>query len=65
MILKLETSLINAAPFILITDDNIVNQKVASEILIKSGCILEVASNGQEAIDIVQATYNDPDKRNV
>jgi CheY-like chemotaxis protein len=40
-----------------------VNQKVASEILIKSGCTLEVASNGQEAIDLVQATYNDPDKR--
>jgi PAS domain S-box-containing protein len=51
------------APFILLTDDNIVNQKVASEILIKSGCILEVASNGQEAIDRVLATYNDPDKR--
>jgi PAS domain S-box-containing protein len=51
------------APFILLTDDNIVNQKVASEILIKSGCVLEVASNGQEAIDRVLATYNDPDKR--
>ncbi|MDO1450391.1 PAS domain S-box protein [Rhodocytophaga aerolata] len=53
----------NSSPFILLTDDNIVNQRVASEILIKSGCILEVASNGQEAIDLVQATYNDPDKR--
>jgi CheY-like chemotaxis protein/nitrogen-specific signal transduction histidine kinase/HPt (histidine-containing phosphotransfer) domain-containing protein len=53
----------NLAPFILLTDDNIVNQKVASEILMKSGCQLEVASNGQEAIDMVQATYNDPDKR--
>jgi PAS domain S-box-containing protein len=52
-----------SAPFILITDDNIVNQKVASEILTKSGCILEVASNGQDAIDMVLATYNDPEKR--
>jgi PAS domain S-box-containing protein len=51
-----------AAPFILITDDNIVNQKVASEILIKSGCKLEVASTGQEAIEKVQETYADPDK---
>jgi PAS domain S-box-containing protein len=52
----------NSAPFILLTDDNIVNQRVASEILSKSGCILEVASNGQEAIDKVIVTYLDADK---
>lgn len=52
-----------AAPFILLTDDNMVNQKVASEILMKSGCVLDVASNGMEAIEKVKATFADPDKR--
>jgi CheY-like chemotaxis protein/HPt (histidine-containing phosphotransfer) domain-containing protein len=53
----------NAAPFILLTDDNPVNQKVASEILQKSGCRLELASNGFEAIDRVRETYADPSRR--
>ncbi len=53
----------NAAPFILLTDDNPVNQKVASEILQKSGCRLELASNGFEAIDRVRETYADPTRR--
>ncbi len=53
----------NAVPFILLTDDNPVNQKVASEILIKSGCELELASNGFEAIDKVRETFADPANR--
>jgi CheY-like chemotaxis protein/HPt (histidine-containing phosphotransfer) domain-containing protein len=52
-----------AAPFILLTDDNPVNQKVASEILQKSGCELELASNGFEAIERVRETYSDPARR--
>jgi CheY-like chemotaxis protein/HPt (histidine-containing phosphotransfer) domain-containing protein len=52
-----------AAPFILLTDDNVVNQKVASEILTKSGCIMEVATNGMDAIEMVRQTYADPEKR--
>ncbi len=39
---------------ILLVDDNNVNQLVASEILKKSGCLVETASNGLEAIEKVK-----------
>jgi PAS domain S-box-containing protein len=39
---------------ILVVDDNHVNQMVASEILKKSGCTVETASNGLEAIEKVK-----------
>ncbi len=51
------------SPFILLTDDNPVNQKVASEILLKAGCRLELASNGFEAIERVRDTYSDPGRQ--
>lgn len=41
-------------PHILLVDDNNVNQLVASEILKKVGCTVDVASNGLEAIEKVQ-----------
>ncbi|WP_119844120.1 PAS domain S-box protein [Reichenbachiella sp. MSK19-1] len=39
------------APKILVVDDNKVNRTVASQILIKAGCIVETAESGQIAID--------------
>jgi len=50
-------------PFILLTDDNAVNRTVASEILGKAGCIIEMAENGFEAIDKVKDSYVDVRKR--
>lgn len=37
-------------PLILLVDDNIINQQVASEILKKIGCITDLAVSGKEAI---------------
>ncbi len=42
------------APYILIVDDNGINQLVASEILKKSGCKIDVADNGLIAIEKVK-----------
>lgn len=36
---------------ILLVDDNATNRKVASQILMKAGCVVETATSGQEAID--------------
>ncbi len=41
-------------PYILIVDDNSINQLVASEILKKSGCKVDVAENGLIAIEKVK-----------
>ena len=43
-------------PVILLVDDNVVNRKVASEILRKSGCVVTTASSGPEAIEKVAAS---------
>ncbi|WP_234734980.1 PAS domain S-box protein [Tellurirhabdus bombi] len=43
-------------PAILLVDDNAVNRKVASEILKKSGCRVDTASSGMEAIERVAAS---------
>ncbi len=51
-------------PFILLTDDNAVNRTVASEILSKAGCVIEMAENGFDAIEKVKTTFGNPDKRN-
>jgi signal transduction histidine kinase len=40
---------------ILLVDDNLINQKVASKLLAKMGFPCDIANNGQEAIDAVQA----------
>jgi signal transduction histidine kinase/DNA-binding NarL/FixJ family response regulator len=36
---------------VLLVDDNMTNRKVASQILLKAGCVVETATSGQEAID--------------
>lgn len=41
----------DVVPLILIVDDNMVNRQVAGEILKKSGCDVDLAVNGQDAIN--------------
>ncbi|MEY4525156.1 MAG: hypothetical protein RIR57_526 [Bacteroidota bacterium] len=43
---------------VLLVDDNATNRKVASQILMKAGCEVEMASSGQEAIAILQKDAN-------
>lgn len=50
---------VDISPCILIVDDNTVNQLVATEILTKSGCIVETAGNGLEAIEKVSSRRYD------
>ena len=42
-------------PRVLLVDDNAVNRKVASQILLKAGCRVETADSGRKAIGMVQA----------
>lgn len=46
-------------PQILVVDDNIVNRKVASEILNNAGCIISLAESGYQALEKVQANRYD------
>jgi len=46
-------------PSVLLVDDNMVNQQVASEVLKKAGCIVELAFNGYEAIEKVKRNKYD------
>ena len=39
-------------PHVLLVEDNLVNQKVASLHLQKAGCTFDIANNGQEAVDL-------------
>lgn len=41
-------------PLILLVDDNLVNRKVASQILIKAGCIVDLVESGAKAIQNVK-----------
>ncbi len=41
------------APRILLAEDNLFNQKVASSLLEMLGCVVEVAANGAQAVDAV------------
>ncbi len=50
-------------PVILLVDDNVVNRKVASEILRRSGCVVTSASSGPEAIEKVAAGSGQGDNR--
>jgi len=44
---------------ILLVEDNVINQEVATEILSSAGAWVEIANNGQEAIDAIAAkTYD-------
>lgn len=47
------------SPHILLVDDNQINQFVASEILKKSGCRVDLASNGFEAIEKIKSSAYD------
>jgi hypothetical protein len=38
---------------VLLTEDNIINQQLLQRQLIKAGCSVAVANNGQEALDLV------------
>jgi PAS domain S-box-containing protein len=51
---KIENTFTNISPKILVVDDNNINQLVASEILKKSGCEVDIAGNGMEAIEKVK-----------
>lgn len=44
---------------ILVAEDNLVNQKIANYILSKQGAIVSTAMNGQEAINLLQASKID------
>ena len=46
--------LINAKRHVLIVEDNLVNQKVASLLLRSAGFDFSIANNGQEAVDLVK-----------
>jgi PAS domain S-box-containing protein len=46
----------NQTPYLLLVDDNTVNRKVASEILLKAGCRVETADSGKKAIAMVEQT---------
>jgi PAS domain S-box-containing protein len=41
-------------PRVLLVDDNAVNRKVASEILLKAGCLVDTADSGRRAIEKMQ-----------
>jgi CheY-like chemotaxis protein/HPt (histidine-containing phosphotransfer) domain-containing protein len=43
---------------VLLVDDNATNRKVASQILMKAGCEVEMASSGQEAITVLEKDAN-------
>jgi PAS domain S-box-containing protein len=43
---------------VLLVDDNATNRKVASQILMKAGCEVQMASSGQEALSVLQNDAN-------
>ena len=45
------------APEVLLVDDNAVNLKVAYEILTKSGCKVDIATNGEEAVEKTKSGF--------
>lgn len=49
----IQDAFLNTMPYILLVDDNSVNQRVASLILEKAGCEVDIVSNGKQSIDKV------------
>jgi len=47
-----EVETLHNSPYVLLVDDNQINQKVAQKLLERLGCITNVASNGYEAIEM-------------
>jgi PAS domain S-box-containing protein len=47
----------NYQPYLLVVDDNAINRKVASEILLKAGCRVDLATSGKESIEKIQAAW--------
>jgi PAS domain S-box-containing protein len=50
------------SPYVLLVDDNSVNRKVASEILLKAGCDVETADSGRKAIEMIQGNHFSGDR---
>lgn len=44
---------------VLIVEDNVINQKVASRMLKKFGCVVDVAANGKKALEAIAKTRYD------
>lgn len=53
-----------AGATILLTEDNEINQQVATELLEDEGFVVEIANNGQEAVDMIKAS-GEPSKYNL
>ncbi|PRY08895.1 PAS domain S-box-containing protein [Pontibacter ummariensis] len=52
---KAEPKALDNNPYVLLVDDNQINQKVAQKLLERLGCRIDVASNGYEAIELAVA----------
>ncbi|MDB5261252.1 MAG: domain S-box protein [Adhaeribacter sp.] len=46
-------------PYVLLVDDNAINQKVAEKLLLRLGCKVDIASNGYEAIEFAASNPYD------
>ncbi|MCJ8164665.1 PAS domain S-box protein [Pontibacter sp. E15-1] len=56
---KLEMQTLQNSPYVLLVDDNQINQKVAQKLLERLGCVTNIASNGYEAIEMATThAYN-------
>jgi PAS domain S-box-containing protein len=54
-----EVSKFEHNPYVLLVDDNLINQKVAEKLLMRLGCNADIASNGYEAIELATTrTYD-------
>ncbi|AEI51397.1 PAS domain S-box protein [Runella slithyformis] len=56
--IKFENFFSDYHPKLLLVDDNFVNRKVASEILKKSGCVVDTADSGKQAIQLVDEIFS-------
>ena len=44
-------------PTVLVVEDNLVNQRLAKRVLEKFGCLVKIASNGQEAVELFKSSH--------